>query len=293
MDLRHLKIFVTVCDLENMTRAAKELYMTQPSVSQAVTELERYYGVRLFERLNHHLYLTAAGERLRSYARHILNLAEQARHELSDLSHGGVLRVGASLTTGAYLLPGLVAAFQQRLPAAEVFTLVDNTSVIEKWILEDRIDLGLVEGPVYSTDIVEEVLRGDELTLICAPQHPLARTGVAAVAGLSGSAFITREPGSGTRDVFEHAMQEAGVAWKTAGVYNNTEAIKRAVRANLGLAVVSKISVEEETRQGLLVAVDVDGLKLKRKFSVISHRQKFFTQAMRAFMDCVRERSRS
>jgi len=139
-----------------MTQAAKILYMTQPSVSQAIAELEKEYGVRLFERLSHRLHLTTAGERLRSYASHILNLSEQARKELADLGAGGSIRIGASLTIGAHLLPGIINAYRQEMPSVDIFTLVDNTSVIEKLILEDELDLGLVEGPIYSKHIHEE-----------------------------------------------------------------------------------------------------------------------------------------
>jgi DNA-binding transcriptional LysR family regulator len=141
-----------------MTHAAKMLFMTQPSVSQVIAELEKEYGVRLFERLNHRLYLTAAGELLRSYASHILNLSEQAKKELSDLGAGGSIRIGASLTIGAHLLPGLINAFSQEMPEVEIFTQVDNTSVIEKLILEDQLDVGLVEGPIYSPHIREEII---------------------------------------------------------------------------------------------------------------------------------------
>ena len=116
MNFRHLKIFLSVCEAGNMTRAAKDLYITQPSVSQAITELEKYYEVRLFERFSHRLYLTPSGERLRTYAQHMLNLSEQARQDLIDLSHEGSVRIGASLTIGTYLLPGLISTFQVNFP---------------------------------------------------------------------------------------------------------------------------------------------------------------------------------
>lgn len=285
MNDRHLKIFLTVCEVGNMTRAAKDLYMAQPSVSQAVAELEKYYGVRLFERLNHRLYITPAGERLRSYARHILNLSEQARQELADLGQSGSVRIGASLTIGAYLLPGLVSAFHQQVPEVEVFTRVDNTSLIEKFLLEDHLDLGLVEGPVHSPHIVEEAYCDDYLAFIAAPQHPLALKQKLSVQDLAGQAFIMREPGSGTQEIFEHAMRAAEVNWKVSGVYNNNEALKQAVHANLGLAVVSKIAVAEEVQQNKLVVLEIEGLALKRKFNLIYHRQKYFTQVMQLFWD--------
>jgi len=290
MNFRHLKIFSAVCEHQTMTRTAKALYLSQPSISQAITELEAYYGVRLFERLNHQLYLTAAGERLRTYARQILNLEEQVKKELSEHKEAGTLRIGASLTIGTYLLPRLISAFREKMPDVELFSLIDNTEVIEKLILEDRIDLGLVEGPVKSPDIVEKTIRGDDLVVICAPKHPLSRKKKVVIADLAEFPFIIREPGSGTRAIFENAMREAGVAWKNIGVYNNIEAIKHAVQANLGLAVVPRISIEEELKAGSIVRVKVEGLKLIRKFNFIYHRQKFFTKAMQALIDsCCQE----
>lgn len=285
MTLRHLEIFLSVCDHKNMTQAAKDLYLSQPSVSQAISNLEVEYGVKLFERLNHRLYLTASGERLQSYARHILNLSEQAKKELSGQRQAGSLRIGASLTTGTYLLPGVVSAFFKKMPDVEVFTLVDNTNVIEKWILEDRIDLGLVEGPVSSTDIVKRNIQDDRLVVICAPGHPLRQQKKISATDLSDGKFIIRESGSGTRAIFETAMRDAGIPWKIAGIYNNTESIKHAVRSNLGLAVVSWISIEEEIKLGQVIPLEIQDLKLMRKFNLIYHRQKFFTKAMQVLVD--------
>lgn len=284
MDLRHFRIFLTVCEAGTMTRAAEIVYMTQPSVSQVIAELEKEYGVRLFERLNHRLYLTAAGEHLRSYANHIVNLSEQVRKELADISAQGSIRIGASLTIGAHLLPGIISAYRQELPDVEIFTQVDNTSVIEKLILDDRIDLGLVEGPIYSPHIREEMLCEDDLVIICGPGHPLWGEGVIEINRLAGKSFIIREQGSGTRDIFERVMTQAGANWKIIGVYNNTEAIKQAVRENLGLAVVPKISVKEEMERGQVQVIEVNGLNLKRNFNLVYHHQKFFTLAMQTFV---------
>jgi LysR family transcriptional regulator, transcriptional activator of the cysJI operon len=285
MNFRHLRIFLTVCEVGNMTQAAKKMYMAQPTVSQAIAELEKYYDVRLFDRLNHKLYLTAAGERLQTYAHHILNISEQARKELADLNQAGLVRIGASLTVGTYLLPDLVVDFRQQSPMVEIFTLVDNTTVIEQKILEDQLDLGIVEGPVTSQHIVEEMYSNDHLVFIASPSHLLANKENITFRELANQPFIVREAGSGTQTIFEHAMQASEVPWKVAGIYNNIEAIKQAVIANLGLAVVSKIAVTNEVNQGKLVALPVQGISLKRKFNLIYHRQKFFTKAMQAFWD--------
>ena len=287
MNLRHLEVFLSVCDHNNMTKAARALYMSQPSVSLTIAELEKEYDVKLFERLNHRLFLTAAGARLESYARHILNLSEQARKELSDLRQAGSVRVGASLTTGTYLLPGLVAAFSRQHPDVYVFTQVDNTNVIEKLILEDRLDLGLVEGPTFSPDIVEKTILQDQLVIISSPEHILARRKNLSAKDLEGMKFLIREPGSGTRLIFENAMMEAGVSWKSAGIYNNTESIKHAVRFNLGLAVVSRISIEYDKPNDQLITLEIPDVKLARHFNCIYHRQKFFTPAMQAMLDAL------
>ena len=258
--------------------------MTQPSVSQVISDLEKEYGVLLFERLNHRLYLTAAGAQLRYYANQILHLAEQAKKELADLGGSGAIRIGASMTIGSCLLPGLLRSYRQKMPKAEIFTMVENTGVIEKLILEDTLDLGLVEGPIHSPFIREEPFCDDELVIICGLGHPLWGKTTINIDDLSGNAFIIREPGSGTRDIFERDMSELGVIWKVTGVYNNTEAIKQAVRGNLGLAVVPKISVEEEINRSQVWALNITGLNLKRKFNLVYHRQKFFTTAIQTFI---------
>ncbi len=287
MNLRRLKIFLAVCETMNMTQAAEALYMSQPSVSQAIAELEKELDTRLFERLNRRLYLTEAGRRLQSYARHILNLVEQANQELSELSQGGRLRVGASLTIGTHLLPKLAAQFHASHPEVELITLVDNTSVIEALILEDRLDLGLVEGRLNSTDILEQFIQRDELVIVAAPQHPLVPRLPVQAAELAGEGFIVREDGSGTRELFVSAMRDADIPWKIAGVYNNIEAIKQAARQNLGLGIVPEISIEQELSSGVLVPIKVPELKLIRKFNLIHHRQKYFTKAMQAFQEHV------
>jgi DNA-binding transcriptional LysR family regulator len=289
MTPRHLKIFVSVCEHKNMTRAAKSLYLSQPSVSQAIAELEKFYEVRLFERLNHRLYLTPAGEKLLSYARHMLNLTEQVKKELSEFGAAGILRIGASLTIGTYLLPRLLSAFGEQMPVVEVFSVVDNTHAIERMILQDEIDIGLVEGPIHSRDILEENIQTDHLVVIASPSHALSKRKNITVSDLANLKFIVRESGSGTRSIFENAIQSKGIPWKIAGSYNNIESIKQAVRANLGLAVVPKISIAEDVKMGWLIPLDVRGLNLARNFNLIYHKQKFFTPAIKALISLAHE----
>lgn len=285
MTLRHLRIFIEVCDSGGMTAAAEKLYMTQPSVSQAIAELEGHYNVKLFERLGRKLYITAAGSRLLSYARHIISLYERAEREIRMISENGILRVGASVTVGTCILSDVVKAFLNRCLNVEVTTTVDNTKVIEEMILSDKIDIGLVEGSIHSPDIIEEPFYDDELVLICHSKHPWAVKGRIDAEELRGCPFIIREKGSGTRELFEAEMAIAGLKWTTAGVYNNTEAIKNAVAAEMGFAVVSRLTVEKEVKTGDVKIVEIKGLRFMRKFHLVYHKNKFLSNAMLNFKE--------
>ncbi len=283
MTLRHLKIFIMVCDAGSMTAAAKKLYITQPSVSQAISELESYYSTRLFERLGNRLYITETGKKLLSYARHVLNLMKQAKRELADLRRAGTLRLGASMTIGTCLLSNIVKSFLSKYPDVQIFTVIDNTKVIEEMLLSDQLDLALVEGPIHSADIVEEHFAEDELILICPPNHPWTEKGQIKMQELNNCSFIVREQGSGTREIFEMAMSAADIKWQISGIYNNAESIKNAVASSIGITVISKLAVKNEVASNQLAAIKINGLQFTRQFNIIYHKNKFFTTAMEEF----------
>jgi LysR family transcriptional regulator, transcriptional activator of the cysJI operon len=293
MNLRHYKIFLKVCEIGNMTQAAKALYMTQPSVSQVISEMEKEYGVLLFERLNRRLFITAAGEQLRTYASHIINLSEQARKDLAELGSAGSLHVGASQTVGAYLLPQILQQYLLKKPQVDLYSTVDNTQVIETLLLEDQIDIGIVEGQIQSKYIKQEKLCDDELITICGKGHAFWDKEVVHLSDLAGWGFIIREPGSGTRDLFERIMAQSGIPWKIAGEYHNTESIKKAVIMNLALAVVPRISIIDEIQSGLLKEIHIPQLNLQRKFDIVYHKQKYITPAIQQFIETSRQWTRT
>ncbi len=283
--LRHYAVFVAVCDRMNMTAAAEKLFMSQSAVSQAVAELEAHYGVKLFERLSRKLYLTQPGEKLLGYARHIIRMNAEAEAEMRTLKRTGVIRVGASVTIGACLLPGLVAVFREKNPGTTIEVTENNTEAIQQMIMDDRLDLGLVEGDVTLHDIVTRELAEDELVLICAGSHPFAGRKDVSPGELAHESFILREVGSGTRRTFERAMAAAGAPWRASWTCNNADAIKAAVAAGLGVSVISRRAVARELEEGVLKAVPVSGLRFLRAFKLAYHKNKYFTQAMRAFVD--------
>ena len=289
MTLRHYKIFVTVCDTMNMTSASERLFMSQSAVSQAIAELESHYEVRLFERLSRKLYLTEAGQKLLGYARHMLRMNAEIENDMKALHQSGTIRVGASVTVGACVLPGLVSRFNRSVSAADVEVAEDNTASIEALILQDKIDLGLVEGEISSPDVLSRPFLEDELVLICSPSHRFAACPEVEPSELERESFIIREKGSGTRKTFEDKLAEQNLAWKAAWTCNNSDTIKNAVAAGLGISVISRRAVSNEVKSGLLLERQVRGISFKRQFKLIFHKNKYLTEPMKQFMALLQE----
>ena len=156
MTIRHIRIFLEVCRTMNVTRAAENLYMTQPAVSRSIHEIEQVYGVRLFERLNQRLYLTDSGRRMRAYAVHIVDTFDQMERELSDGDERGMLRIGASITLGNYELPGVVRRMKQERPSLRLQATVANVDTLKEMLLDNRLDLAMIEAPIEHRDLTGE-----------------------------------------------------------------------------------------------------------------------------------------
>lgn len=285
MTLRHFKIFVAVCDTMNMTLAAQSLYMSQSAVSQTIAEMESYYDTRLFERLSRRLYLTLAGEKLLSYARHMIRMNSDIEKEMKQLHENGAIRIGASVTIGANVLPGLVSAFSIKNENTDIVVFEENTERIENMILQDQIDLALVEGDTTSSDVIACPFMEDALTIICAPGHRFADMKLIEPCELEKEPFIIRELGSGTRKTFEDEMTAHKLSYKVTWTCNNADTIKMAVEAGLGVSVISRRAVERELAGGLLMAVAAKGIRFERTFKIVYHKNKYLTESMQRFVE--------
>lgn len=287
MTLRHFKIFVAVCDTMNMTSAAEALFMSQSAVSQAVAELEKHYDVRLFERLSRKLYLTQAGQKLLSYARHIIRMNTEVETDMKAMHQNGSIRIGASVTVCTHVLPQLASHFKQISPQTEIEVFEDNTQKIESLILHDEIDIGLVEGEISSSDIFIQSFMDDELVLVCAASHRFAGLLMVEPRELEKESFIVREQGSGTRKTFEDRMSANSIKWKAAWTCNNADTIKAAVAEGLGVSVISKRAVVNELASGSLCRVAVKGIGFYRQFKIIYHKNKYLTESMEQFIGLI------
>ncbi len=281
MTLRHFEVFVAVYDGGGMSAAARTLNVAQPAISQTIKELERGYGVLLFERLSKRLRPTAAADRLAQHARHLLGQYRELERGLLASRERPLIRVGASATVGAYLLPGIVASFAVKRPDVRVAATIGNTAAIEALILRDELDVAIVEGDVSAAGLLTLTIAEDELVIVSSLTDPLAGTERVGPRDLRGRGFAVRERGSGTRDLFESAMAREGVPWEEVWTSADSESILSAVAAGIGLAAVPRRAAE--LRRGSVVAMEAPFLRLTRSFRIVSHKDKFESEALFAF----------
>jgi DNA-binding transcriptional LysR family regulator len=287
MNLNHLAIFQAAAEEGGISRGAARLHISQPAVSKQVRALERSLGVTLFDRVPKGVRLTEAGELLAGYARRLFAVESAAEHALGELRglERGRLAVGASTTIGVYLLPEVLAAFHRRYPAVDVRLEIGNTDAIQEMLLANQLDVGLTEGFVEMEGLEARVFREDDLVAIAPPGHPLlARAGVTA-AELCAEPLIVREAGSGTRAVVERAFAALGLVVRPAMSLGSTEAIKRAVMAGAGVAVVSRLALAVEIESGRLEVVPVDSLPIPRSLHLLRAAHRHQGAATRAFLE--------
>ena len=289
MTIRHLKIFLAVCDGGcNTTRAAEALTMAQPAVSLALKELEQYYGVVLFDRVGRHLQITAAGKRLWEYASHITSLFDDMEKGMRDWDTFGLLRVGASITIGSQFLPNYVKAFYARHPGTEIRAVIEPSDRLEAQILSSDLDLALMEGVSHSPSLESEEYMEDHLVVICPARGRFVQGQTLTQEEFRSQKFLLREPGSGTRETFQRVMEEAGLSVEPIWEAMSTTALVNAVINGLGITVLPHRMVLGPLSKGLVVSVRVEGLEFRRKYYIVRHRAKYLTASARAFLDLCR-----
>ena len=283
MTLRHFQIFISVCDEQGMTQAAQKLHISQPSISQAVKELEEHYQVRLFERLGKKLFLTPAGQELLHYARHIISLSAQTEKTLRSFSLAAPIRLGATLSIGESIFIDIITRLKKAMPEQEVYPHVHNTAALEDALLRDELDAALVEGSITSAYLTQIPFLEDELIFIISPAL-LPPEGFTREQ-LTELPFILREKGSGTRNLFEHVMNQHHLQCHVTGSYNNTESIRQAVAAGLGISAISSRLVAKELQEGKLASFTIPGITFRRSFRIVYHKNKYLAAGLKTFID--------
>ena len=278
MTLRSLEVFLAVTETGSMRAAAEKLFISQPSVSGVVADLEREYGVHLFERLGKRLYITPEGKKLSSYARRMLSLNDEIDRQMGSIEDDTPLRIGATVTVGTCLISRLICG----LSGAAPYVLVNNTNKIEQQLLANQLDIALVEGTVQSDELLATPVIQDELQLICAATHPLATQKSISLKRLAQERLIMREHGSGTRRTLDELFAAESLPCCIGWECNNTQAILNAVESGLGVAILSPRLLPVGSA---LVAVPIAGHRTRRSFSLVIHKDKFVTAKLQAFID--------
>lgn len=287
MNLTHLAVFHAVATEGSVSRAADRLMVSQPAVSKQLREFERSLGTPLFDRLPKGVRPTAAGELLGGYARRIFALQAEAEQALADLRGlgRGRLSVGASTTIGVYLLPEVFVRFRQAYPGIAMHLEIANSEVIRQRLADGAIDVGLTEGEVESDGALESaVFMEDELVAVASPGHPLTRRPAVPAADLCREPFVVRETGSGTKSVVERALAGQGLSVRPVMSLGSTEAIKRAVAAGVGVAVVSRLTIGLELQVGRLAQVRLSDLTIRRPLHRLSVRGRHESGAVGEFL---------
>lgn len=285
MTLRHLRIFTEVFRTQSVTAAARNLHLTQPAVTRAVQEMERHYGVLLFERIRRRLSPTAEARRLFPQANHILEAFDRMEEELRDRDGQGLVRVGATVTLGGALLPGLVQRFRQQNPGVEVRVTVANGDAIAASLEENRLDLALLEGRVNNRDLHCVPVGSDHLCLVLPLSHPLAKQAAVTVEELAALPLLVREPGSTARALLEETLLSQGFSLDPLWESTDTEALLQGVIHGLGAAVLPEQTAAMGVQQGLVCTRPVTGAVFARQRILAWHRDKYLTGSMQRFID--------
>jgi DNA-binding transcriptional LysR family regulator len=286
--LRQLEVFLAVARSESVSRAAQLLGMSQSAASGSLADLERQFEVKLFDRVGKRLQLSELGRSVRARAEAALDQAQAFERTLQSGEAVGRLRIGATLTIGNHLAVPLMARFMRDNPGARATLAVANTEEIARQVANFEIDVGLIEGEIEHPDLEVTVWRDDELVVFCSPDHPCAKKKVLRDEDLRRSAWIAREPGSGTRQTFDRAMRGLLSQLQIALELQHTEAILGAVRSGLGLGCVSRLLLEEAFARGTLRACRVPHRDFRRQFFFLLHRQKFRSAGIERWLQLCR-----
>ncbi|MEB5753950.1 LysR family transcriptional regulator [Citrobacter cronae] len=279
--LRQLEVFAEVLKSGSTTQASVMLALSQSAVSAALTDLEGQLGVQLFDRVGKRLVVNEHGRLL--YPRALALLEQTIEIEQLFREDNGAIRVYASSTIGNYILPAMIARYRQDFPDLPLELSVGNSQDVINAVLDFRVDIGLIEGPCHSTEIISEPWLEDELVVFAAPSSPLTK-GPVTLDQLAASPWILRERGSGTRELVDYLLLSHLPRFQMAMELGNSEAIKHAVRHGLGISCLSRRVIAEQLQAGTLSEVPVPLPRLVRTLWRVHHRQKNLSNAITRFL---------
>ncbi len=289
MNIKKLTIFYETANCLNMSKVAKKMYISQPAISQMISELEADIGYKVFDRIGNKLYLTYEGEILLNYTRRILNLYEEGMNAIRSSDKVGKLSIGASTTIGTYIMPEILKEFRKIDPYVNVSLIIDNKHHIEELLLNNKIDVAFIENISNSSEFFSQEIWKDELVFISANTHPWAQKDSIEINDLNNEIFIIQEKGSGTYEVFETFMKKYRLTYKNPIISNNIEAIVNYVKLNMGVACISYVSVAKHQLLQEVKILRLNNYKIERGLFMDVHKDKYLSPIMQYFMKFCKE----
>jgi len=286
---RRLQVFYTVARQLSFTKAAEQLFMTQPAVTFQIKQLEEHLNSRLFERNHGRITLTPTGQLVLEYAGRILGLSAEMDKRVSELTGAisGPLLLGASTTIAEFILPRVLGEFKAHHPQVQTHMTVANSEIIENRVADHTIDLGLIESPSQLPSLHTEACCDDELVMICAPGYKFVGLKSVTPQQITGEPYISRESGSGTRQFSDNYFRQAGIAPEDLNIVmelGSPEAIKGVVETGIGIAIMSRATVVKDLKLGTLAAIPL-APRLIRTLSLVAPREKFRSRLLSTFAE--------
>ena len=294
MDIRRLEVFCKVAALQSFTGAARELLLSQPTVSEHIRSLEEELEQKLLERGAREITLTPVGVVLHEYAQKIIRTRDEAIQAVQQFGGklAGTVTIGCSTIPGTYILPGLLGSFQKLHGAIKTTLRIGSSRIIAEDVLHGKLEFGVVGARWNEAGLLWDRFSEDELTLIIHPQHPWKERAGVSLSELLGEPFILREQESGTRKAVAGILAENGLReqdLQRIAEIGSTAAVKEAVKAGIGVAIVSKRAAADDVQCGRLLTVAITGQQLKRSFYLIRRKRRELSPVAMVFLKYLQE----
>ncbi|UYZ01400.1 selenium metabolism-associated LysR family transcriptional regulator [Peribacillus frigoritolerans] len=286
-----LKVFVTVIEQKNFSRAGDILNLSQPGVSLHIRNLENELGTKLIYRSPKQVQITEPGKILYRHAKQMLNHYETAKREINEFNNvvSGTMKIGASFTIGEYYLPKVLAEFAAQYPMVDIQIIISNSNDVIQGIRSNKLDIGLIEGETDYKDIDVMPFMNDEMIVVVPQDHPLSQMDLIEGNMLQNQTWVLREQGSGTRTYSDKLLSSLELNIKKTFIFTSIQGVKEAVMAGLGIALLSRLTVQKELKSNELKTFHLKNEPLIRPFSIVKKLDFEASKAMELFLRKVEE----
>ncbi|CAH0139035.1 selenium metabolism-associated LysR family transcriptional regulator [Peribacillus sp. Bi134] len=286
-----LKVFVTVIEQKNFSRAGDILNLSQPGVSLHIRNLENELGTKLIYRSPKQVQITEPGKILYRHAKQMLNHYETAKREINEFNNvvSGTMKIGASFTIGEYYLPKVLAEFAAQYPMVDIQIIISNSNDVIQGIRSNKLDIGLIEGETNYKDIDVRPFMNDEMIVVVPPDHPLSQMDLIEGNMLQNQTWVLREQGSGTRTYSDKLLSSLELNIKKTFIFTSIQGVKEAVMAGLGIALLSRLTVQKELKSNELKTFHLKNEPIIRPFSIVKKLDFEASKAMELFLRKVEE----